>query len=194
MAAKDSSGTCDGTFFPYEKMGYDTNAWTSRRLDSIKQWVALEKVHGANFSFTVHASRGEIGNARAARRTGFLKEGENFYNLKNNQRFLEVEGERARRLFGAVRDRHCSDAASVTVFGELFGGMRGSCNYTANWTSLDERNVPRPPQVATLIQRLLWFPMQSVSNARFGTVQISGSWHTMWQSHTLTTHKVRCTY
>ena len=111
-------------FSPYEKMPTDTNGWTSRHLDAIKQWVALEKIHGANFSFTVSAETpgGEIGPARAAKRTAYLKEGENFYGLCKNRALLEEEGEKTRRLFSAVREGHCSDVSSVTVFGELFGG------------------------------------------------------------------------
>ena len=115
-----------GAFSPYEKMPMDTNGWTSRHLDAIKHWVALEKIHGANFSFTVRSAEtpgGEIiGPARSAKRTAYLKEGENFYGLEKNRVLLEEEGEKARRLFLAVRESHCSDLSTVTVFGELFGG------------------------------------------------------------------------
>ena len=113
-------------FSPYEKMPTDTNGWTSHHLDAIKQWVALEKIHGANFSFTVAAGEtpgGEIGPARPAKRSGFLKDDENFFGLGKNRTLLEEEGEKARRLFSAVRDSHCSNVSSVTVFGELFGGI-----------------------------------------------------------------------
>ena len=113
------------TFSPYEKMPWDTNCWPSGQLDAIKKWVALEKIHGANFSFTVHASgpdSREISSARAAKRSGFLKTGENFFRLQKHPAFLEEEGEKARRLFEIVREAHYKDASSVTVFGELFGG------------------------------------------------------------------------
>ena len=119
----DVKPTNDSAFSPYEKMPTDTNCWTSGQLDAIKKWVALEKIHGANFSFTVHASGdGKIGPARAAKRSGFLKEGENFFRLKKNPALLKDEGEKARKLFIDLREKHFSDASSVTVFGELFGG------------------------------------------------------------------------
>ena len=111
------------TFSPYEKMPWDTNCWPPGQLDAIKKWVALEKVHGANFSFTVHASGPEISSAQAAKRSGFLKTGENFYRLNKHPALLEEEGEKARRLFDIVRATHYNDASSVTVFGELFGGI-----------------------------------------------------------------------
>lgn len=115
-------------FSPYEKMASDTNCWTSRDLDAIKKWVALEKIHGANFSFTVHASGSEgqeISPPRAAKRSGFLKTGENFYRLNKHPAILEEEGKKTRRIFDSLRENdtyHYSDACAVTVFGELFGG------------------------------------------------------------------------
>ena len=115
-------------FAPYEKMPPSLVCWGgSRKLDKIRDWVALEKIHGANFSFTVEAPSssgpddGEVGPARAAKRSGFLKAGENFFNLQKHPEFLKEEGEKAKRLFAAVREDH-SDASVVTVFGELFGG------------------------------------------------------------------------
>ena len=40
-------------FTAYEKMPEDTNCWGSRELGAVKKWVATEKIHGANLSFTV---------------------------------------------------------------------------------------------------------------------------------------------
>ena len=45
-------------FTAYEKMADSTSIWKSKNLDHIKEWVALEKVHGANFSFTVYKESG----------------------------------------------------------------------------------------------------------------------------------------
>ena len=135
----------EAAFCPYEKMPWDTNGWTSGHLDAIKRWVALEKIHGANFSFTVRSGGSgpscEVSPARPARRTGYLTEGENFYGLKQNQALLEEEGERVRRLFVAIRDSHYSDVASVTVFGELFGGKLRKIGILG---TVSRRNVPLP--------------------------------------------------
>ena len=125
MATSNSETLNCPTFSPYEKMPSDTNCWSSRKLDAIKKWVALEKIHGANFSFTVHASGSdgrEISPSRAAKRSGFLKTGENFFRLEKHPTLLKEEGEKARRLFEDVRDNRYPDTTSVTVFGELFGG------------------------------------------------------------------------
>lgn len=121
-----TGGVNSESFVPYEKMPSDTNCWPSRQLDAIKKWVALEKIHGANFSFTVdadvHASGSKINSPRPAKRSGFLKNGENFFGVQKHPSFLEKEGEKARKVFDTVRSKYLSDVSSVTVFGELFGG------------------------------------------------------------------------
>lgn len=45
-------------FTAYEKMPEDTNCWGSRELGAMKKWVAMEKIHGANLSFTVGCEGG----------------------------------------------------------------------------------------------------------------------------------------
>lgn len=51
----------DQQFIPYEKMAHSTLAWYSKKMESIKQWVAMEKIHGANFSFSVGEDREDSG-------------------------------------------------------------------------------------------------------------------------------------
>lgn len=119
--ATPGGGSEPPDFRPYEKMATSTNYWPSKRLNAVKKWVALEKIHGANFSFTVHASGPEIPPVLAAKRSGFLKPQENFFRLQKQPKLIEEEQEKARRLFAAVQEMH-RDATAVTVFGELFGG------------------------------------------------------------------------
>ena len=129
-------------FVAYEKMGLSTNQWDSKKLDGIKKWVAMEKIHGANFSFTVlcrdhqlkKASKSRAGGKKpgaeastvlAARRGGYIKEGEVFFGVEKQREFLEGEKEKARCVCEAVRERMDTDSEqieSVTIFGELFGG------------------------------------------------------------------------
>ena len=129
-------------FVAYEKMGLCTNKWDSRKVDSIKKWVAMEKIHGANFSFTVpcrglepteatKSGRGDRKTKAApmtvmvARRGGYLREGEVFFGVEKQRDFLEGEKEKARRVCEAVRERMDTDSdkiEGVTIFGELFGG------------------------------------------------------------------------
>ena len=114
-------------FSPYEKMPTDTNCWTSRKLDAVKKWVALEKIHGANFSFSAHATGSGVGSETgpvlAAKRSGFLKPEENFFKINKQPQVIAEGAERTRNLFEAVRKEQ-KDASAVTVFGELFGGVR----------------------------------------------------------------------
>lgn len=126
-------------FIPYEKMSQNTVTWHSKKLDNIKKWVAMEKIHGANFSFTVVCTQTsdlqlETDKTDAnppltvmvARRGDYLKEGEQFFGVETQREFLEGEKEKARRVCAAVRQRMDGDSTQlqyVTIFGELFGGL-----------------------------------------------------------------------
>ena len=112
MAAKGDSAE----FTVYEKMPEDTNCWQSRKLNSIKKWVAMEKVHGANFSFTTDGG----GRVRVAKRGGYLKDGESFFGVHRQRGFLEGEMEKTRKVFAAVLESY-GDMTDVTVYGELLG-------------------------------------------------------------------------
>jgi len=82
-------------------------------LDKSIEWIALEKIHGANFSFIVDNDK-----VLVAKRTGLIKTDENFYHCD------------------VVRDKYTSDAMeiykriktenplvlTINIFGELFGG------------------------------------------------------------------------
>lgn len=105
-------------FTAYEKMPEDTNCWQSRELSAVKKWVATEKVHGANFSFTVGCGGREV---RVAKRGGYLKGGESFFGVWRQRELLEGEKEKARKAFAAVAEMR-NGVNSVTVYGELFGG------------------------------------------------------------------------
>lgn len=109
----------EAEFTAYEKMPEDSNCWQSRKLDAIKKWVAMEKVHGANFSFTVSCGEREV---RVAKRGGYLRKGESFFGVFRQKGFLETEQEKARELFAAVVKMD-SGVRTITVYGELFGGM-----------------------------------------------------------------------
>lgn len=115
-------------FTPYEKMPEDTNCWETRKLKSIKKWVALEKIHGANLSFTAKPAN-EVGEAAGsegcwvgvAKRGGYLRPDESFFGVRNQVGFLEGQEERTRAALAAIRRKH-PDVTTVTVYGELFGG------------------------------------------------------------------------
>ena len=139
-------------FVPYEKMTLSTKVWASQRLDGVKQWVAMEKIHGANFSFTVacqsvasssrdsDTSADKVGatatskllHARPldvymARRGDYLREDENFYGVMSQREFLELQKEKARCVCTSVIQRMdragSEEITSITIVGELFGGL-----------------------------------------------------------------------
>ncbi len=111
-------GTDKEGFTTYEKMPEDTNCWMARGLKSIKRWVATEKVHGANFSFTVS----DGGGVRVAKRGGYLREGERFFGVHRQRGFLTGEREKAQAVFRAVKELF-EDTQGITIYGELFGGI-----------------------------------------------------------------------
>ncbi len=111
------------SFYNYEKMPNDTNCWVSKKLDAIKDWVALEKVHGANLSFTAQRSEEGAVSVKVARRNAYLNEGENFFAMYQQKGFVEGEIEKVKRLFDEVCVLVEGPVLAVTVYGELFGGM-----------------------------------------------------------------------
>lgn len=148
------------SFVPYEKMTESTNEWVGQRLDGIKEWVALEKIHGANFSFTVvclstsghrletstdKQQRAEVPqdtpplSVFVARRGDYLKEGENFFGLTAQREFLELEKENAKCVCASViqrMDNGSDKIESVTIYGELFGGLSVHAHYGIPYTSV----------------------------------------------------------
>lgn len=75
-------------------------------------FVVQEKIHGANFSFWLTEN-----DFRTAKRTGFIKENEKFYN--SDIIVIDLQ-ERLRILFELLQDTH--KAEEVVVYGELYGG------------------------------------------------------------------------
>lgn len=113
-------------FVEYEKMPEDTNCWLSKKLNAVKKWVALEKVHGANFSFTVQRDCSVL----VAKRGSVLTEKEDFFGVWRQKGLVDEEREKAKRVLAAVRE--LKDAlTAVTIYGELFGGslIVSSCVY-----------------------------------------------------------------
>ena len=102
------------------------NTYRQKEIDKIvmmeikDQWVVTEKVHGANFSFWVYKNveTKEI-NIKCAKRSGWIEEGEKFFNYKS---VLEKYRPMLEKLRGDVLD-------NFVIYGELFGGniQSGMC-------------------------------------------------------------------
>lgn len=102
------------------------NTYRQKEIDKIlmmgikDQWVVTEKVHGANFSFWVYKNveTKEI-DIKCAKRSGWIEEGEKFFNYKS---VLEKYRPMLEKLRGDVLD-------NFVIYGELFGGniQSGMC-------------------------------------------------------------------
>lgn len=114
-------------FVEYSSIKSETNGShveKIRRIFGNKEFVVLEKIHGANFQFSCQLLKSDTDNdvsvlVKCAKRTSILEEDESFYGWQ------------------IVRDRYASDIAilcthihaydptitHVHVFGELFGGI-----------------------------------------------------------------------
>ena len=83
-------------------------------LGDTGNWVALEKVHGSNFSFIVSPN-----SLRVAKRTSILEEGTNFNGI-NYEKLIEKYREPCQKLFSILMSENCQQ---ITIFGEIFGGI-----------------------------------------------------------------------
>lgn len=75
------------------------------------KWAITEKVHGTNVQF------GFDGEYTVGKRTGFIEEGERFYNI---QKFAEYYKGPIKAIYEECKKRY--NCNSIIVFGELFGG------------------------------------------------------------------------
>lgn len=91
----------------------NTNIKKPERLTD-KKWIITEKVHGSNFSFIY--SNGEYSFAR---RTGIIKEDENFFNY---QAILPENIPKVDEIIKQVSVLYPKYKA-IIVYGELFGGL-----------------------------------------------------------------------
>ena len=96
------------------------NTYREKAIKDIKKfgfdlgtWVVTNKVHGANFSFWCDGE-----NVICAKRTGFLKPDDNFYEYQN---ILENYKD---RVLKATKDiqKDLNDNVLVVFYGEIFGG------------------------------------------------------------------------
>ena len=86
-------------------------------------WVALEKVHGCNYSFLVAAKeKDDELFVQTAKRSGILKPGEDLNNISTSG-LLEKYSSCAKNVYDVVKSMTKNHKfKQVTIFGELFGG------------------------------------------------------------------------
>lgn len=120
-------------FSKYEKMAERTQLFAGPEIGRIKEWVAMEKIHGANLSLTVWTKGGEkregeggkrqdVG-VKIARRNDYLKDGEQFFGLDRQPELLVALHTSAVKLWDLMNDNETTPTPqSITIYGELFGG------------------------------------------------------------------------
>lgn len=110
----------------FRKYNSIENSYRTKFLESIaahpcynEEWCVTEKIHGANFSFTLIQNGYEV-EIKPARRNGFmtLEETKNFY--KSTRVVSETMNE-MKRLFEALKKEN-KNVTETIVYGELFGG------------------------------------------------------------------------
>jgi Rnl2 family RNA ligase len=82
-------------------------------LDEI-ECIVEEKLHGANFSFHYDSETQEV---KAAKRSGFLNEGENFY---NSAALVQKVSEKIKSYFAPIFESN--SGVNIIIYGELIGG------------------------------------------------------------------------
>ena len=127
----------------FKKYSSIENSYKIKYVDKIKAYfpgkdfVVLEKIHGANFSFWTDGKE-----VRCAKRTDFLDTKlDIFFNF---QEILEREKENIIEMFSCCEE-HCNEAINeLIVYGELFGG------------SYPHDDVPRN-STATKVQKHVYY-------------------------------------
>lgn len=85
-------------------------------------WVALEKVHGCNFSFLIMKDEKGKFKIKIAKRTSIIEEGEELNNININKLVGKYSG-KLKEAFEMVENMSYSQSIKqLTIFGELFGG------------------------------------------------------------------------
>ncbi|WP_328393030.1 hypothetical protein OHS70_02195 [Streptomyces sp. NBC_00390] len=144
---------------PYPKIPAKARLGGARARD----WVALEKVHGANFAVVCDGA----GAVHPAKRRELLGESglDEFFGVGRIWPALAVA---ASRCAAALRNRHGTDAsASVTVYGELAGGR---------YPHPDVAPSPGAEPVQTGVwyaPGLLWLPFDAAVETDRGTCWVS---------------------
>lgn len=87
------------------------------------QYVVQEKVHGANTSFLCDGNE-----VKFAKRTSMLADDEKFYDYPE---LLEAYKDKVLNLFARVKSQH-SEVVTISVFGEMFGGLYPHNDVKAN--------------------------------------------------------------
>ena len=140
------------------------NTYRQKEIDKIvmmeikDQWVVTEKVHGANFSFWVYKNveTKEI-DIKCAKRSGWIEEGEKFFNYKS---VLEKYRPMLEKLRGDVLD-------NFVIYGELFGGniQSGMCySLEQDFVAFDMRWINEDGRLGWVLDKLTMLTLKDDYN------------------------------
>ena len=120
-----AAGAAPG-FSKYEKMESSTRHFQGPEIGRIKEWIVMEKIHGANLSLTVWDKGGDEGTGiKIARRNDYLKDGEQFFGLEKQVTLLQNLRRGASKLWDIMNNERTTPIPdSITIYGELFGGKK----------------------------------------------------------------------
>lgn len=126
-------------FYEYSHMDNDYKILKYNKILEIIQsgdmeLVALEKIHGTNFSFITDGT-----DVVCCRRSDILKPDENFYSYKN---ILTKYKDKILNLFDKIKkiikEKYNLDIIQIQLYGELYGG-----NYPGVETSIGSKSVQK---------------------------------------------------
>ena len=104
-------------FTEFEKMSTSMGQFDIKPEFEKMEWIVMEKVHGANFSF--HVTKDQV---KPARRRAILNEGESFFCYKDGE-FMKTIEQKMRMIYDEIIKRFPEkNIFQVSVYGELFGG------------------------------------------------------------------------
>jgi len=105
-------------FIEFEKMATSLSQLNiSKKTEKSSDWIVLEKVHGANFSFHITDD-----HVNVARRRAVLTDNENFFSHQEAD-FMKTYPSLMKELYADVVNMFPDlNVCQVSVWGELFGG------------------------------------------------------------------------
>lgn len=125
----------------FKKYSSIENSYRQKEIQSIKLnfpealFIVQEKVHGANFSFWTDGE-----NVKCAKRTGFIKDNENFYDYEI---VLDKYGDKIIEMFkGLKKEKYLDDnLQELVVYGEIYGGNYPHPNVEAKTVKTVQKGV-----------------------------------------------------
>lgn len=137
------------------------NTYRQKEIDKIlvmnikDKWIVTEKVHGANFSFWVYkdSDSGKV-DIKCAKRSGWIEEGEKFFDYKSVL-------EKYRPMLENLRNDVLDD---FVIYGELYGGniQNGMCyDLEQDFVAFDMRWINEDESLSLPLSKLTTLTLEN---------------------------------